>query len=328
VCASAAHRQVCNVLLQVFDEGHLTDGQGRKVDFRNTIMLMTSQSLHHSSHTPHSQLTVYPPPSSHVPPPCCLLSFGRVRSPPLAIRRQPLSLFSALFLCHRFRAVVCVLSYSNLGSALLQPPYDGSDVERLERLMKEAARSHFPPEFINRLDDLVTFRPLTPDVMPRIVDIQLHSVTKLLTDQQVQLDIDEAAKRWLGVQGYDVEYGARPLKRVIYQHLLTPLAKRILAGDIRAHGKVKVTFDPQLDEGLHLSYEPPPPNVDAPPVQPLEPLLEPEDDEELRSTAGQRQSRLTELQKGGPGEYAAPSTGGGSSSVSNSPSSSSSSSHA
>ena len=190
---------------------------------------------------------------------------------------------------------------SNLGSSLVQPPFDEADVERLERLMKEAARSHFPPEFINRLDDLVTFKPLTPDIMPRIVDIQLQSVVKLLSDQQVQLRVDDAAEHWLGVQGYDVEYGARPLKRVIYQHLLTPLAKRILAGDIRAHGTVSVTVDAAKGEGLQLSYQPPPPDVDAPPVQPLEPLLEPEDDEELKHSRAQKQS-AAEHRAGGGGQ--------------------------
>ena len=213
-----AHRQVCNVLLQVFDEGHLTDGQGRRVDFRNTICIMTS----------------------------------------------------------------------NLGSHLLTPPYDAqAAVERMERLMAEAARSHFPPEFINRLDDLVTFRPLTPDVMPRIVDIQLQAVCALLLDQQVTLEVDEDAKRWLGLQGYEVEFGARPLKRVITQHLLTPLAKKVLAGDIRAHGRVKVSVEPTQPQQLRLDVQPPD-DANAPPVQPLQPLLEPEEDEELGGGAGGR----------------------------------------
>ena len=202
-----------------FDEGHLTDGQGRRVDFRNTIIIATS----------------------------------------------------------------------NLGADLLRSV--GGEWGRLESLMKEAARQHFPPEFINRLDDLVTFRPLTSDVMPAIVDIQVASVCRLLLDQQVALDIRPDAKRWLGQRGYDVEYGARPLKRVIYSELLTPLAKRILAGDIKAHGRVEVSVQ-QDGAALQMAYEPPQ-DPNAPPVRPIEPLLEPEDDEELTARASQ-QKRLHE----------------------------------
>ena len=206
-------------VLDSFDEGHLTDGQGRRVDFRNTIIIATS----------------------------------------------------------------------NLGADLMRTVGSG-EWDRLESLMKEAARQHFPPEFINRLDDLVTFRPLAPDVMPAIVDIQVAQVCKLLLDQQVQLDIRPAAKRWLGLRGYDVEYGARPLKRVIYNELLTPLAKRILAGDIKAHGQVVV--DVQRDNGneLTLTYTPPV-DPNAPSVQPIEPLLEPEDDEELAARHTQQQQQ-------------------------------------
>ena len=204
------------MLLQVFDEGHLTDGQGRRVDFRNTICIMTS----------------------------------------------------------------------NLGSSLLSSALTGSmeaEAARLERVMRDAARAHFPPEFINRLDDLVTFRPLTPQVMPAIVDIQVQSVCKLLLDQQVELSIGEDAKRWLGAQGYDPELGARPLKRIIYQTLLTPLAKKILAGQIHAQGKVLVTVDASTNALRIDNQQPLDPN--APPVKPLEPLLEPEEDAEIvRST--------------------------------------------
>ena len=171
-----------------------------------------------------------------------------------------------------------IIATSNLGAELLRT-VGGGDWDRLELLMKEAARQHFPPEFINRLDDLPTFRPLSADVMPRIVDIQVAAVCKLLLDQQVALNIRPEAKRWLGERGYDVEYGARPLKRVIYSELLTPLAKRILAGDIRAHGRVEVGVDSDGGE-LRLDYTPPS-DPNAPAVQPIEPLLEPEDDEEV-----------------------------------------------
>ena len=178
-----------------------------------------------------------------------------------------------------------IIATSNLGADLLRTVGSG-EWERLESLQNEAVRQHFPPEFINRLDDLTTFRPLAPDVMPAIVDIQVAAVCKLLLDQQVQLDIRPAAKRWLGLRGYDVEYGARPLKRVIYNELLTPLAKRILAGDIRAHGRVEVDVQPDESE-LRITYEPPH-DPNAPPVKPIEPLLEPEDDDELVTRRSQQ----------------------------------------
>ena len=226
-CVSVAHREVCNVLLQVFDEGHLTDGQGRRVDFRNTICICTS----------------------------------------------------------------------NLGSALLQPLHTSQtlsvdvaevEVQRLERLMKEAARSHFPPEFINRLDDLVTFRPLTADVMPAIVDIQLRAVSRLLQEQAVELSVDDDAKRWLGAQGFEPELGARPLKRVIYQQLLTPLAKKILAGELHAQGKVLVSVD-SATHALRIENQRPR-DANTPPVHPIrmEPLLEPEEDAEVVHSGTER----------------------------------------
>jgi ATP-dependent Clp protease ATP-binding subunit ClpB len=150
--------------------------------------------------------------------------------------------------------------------------------------MKEAARAHFPPEFLNRLDDVVTFKPLTPEVMPAIVDIQVQQVCKLLLDQQVQLHIGAEAKKWLGQRGFDPDYGARPLKRVIVQTLLNPLAKLILKGDIKALGKVEVTVDPTGVE-LRLRYDPPADAANAPRVTPIEPLLEPEDDEKETAKA-------------------------------------------
>ena len=191
-----------------------------------------------------------------------------------------------------------IIATSNLGADLLRPMLSSGESEwgRLEALMKEAARQHFPPEFVNRLDDLVTFTPLRADVMPAIVDIQVAAVCRLLLDQQVQLDIRPAAKRWLGLRGYDVEYGARPLKRVIYNELLTPLAKRILAGDIKAHGRVQVAVEPD-ESRLHMTYVPPS-DPDAPIVQPIEPLLEPEDDDELtaRHAAQQQQQQQQQQQ--------------------------------
>lgn len=156
-----AHREVMNVLLQVLDEGHLTDSQGRKVDFRNTIIIMTS----------------------------------------------------------------------NLGVAQVEAA-GVTDTESEQAVMMAAVRSHFPPEFINRLDDVVAFKRLRPTDMLPIVNIQLKHVRSLLSDRRITLNISDKAMEWLATIGYDPAYGARPLKRVIHNHLLNPLSKAILKGEV------------------------------------------------------------------------------------------------
>lgn len=148
-------------VLQVFDEGHLTDGQGRRVDFRNTIIIMTS----------------------------------------------------------------------NLGAAA---SYEMglTETAAIETLMLQAVRHHFPPEFVNRLDDIVVFQRLGPESMPSIVDIQMKDVQSLLAEQRVKVKISPEARQWLSIKGHDANYGARPLKRVIYKHVLNPLAAKILENKV------------------------------------------------------------------------------------------------
>jgi len=168
-----AHPDVFNILLQVLDDGRLTDGQGRTVDFRNTVIVMTS----------------------------------------------------------------------NLGSQLIQE-LDGDDGEEGYTKMKAAVlgvvQAHFRPEFINRLDELVVFRPLEKRQIRAIARIQLAYLEKRLAERQLALDIGEHALDLLGNVGFDPVYGARPLKRAVQQQLENPLAREILEGRFAAGDTIAV----------------------------------------------------------------------------------------
>ncbi|TSB02269.1 ATP-dependent chaperone ClpB [Sphingorhabdus contaminans] len=157
-----AHGDVFNILLQVLDDGRLTDGQGRTVDFSNTLIILTS----------------------------------------------------------------------NLGSQYLAGLEDGQDVKDVEPQVMEIVRSHFRPEFLNRLDEIILFHRLAAEHMAPIVDIQVKRVQKLLKDRKIELALTGKAKAWLGRVGYDPVYGARPLKRAIQRYLQDPLADKLLRGDI------------------------------------------------------------------------------------------------
>ncbi len=157
-----AHSDVFNILLQVLDDGRLTDGQGRTVDFTNTIIVLTS----------------------------------------------------------------------NLGSQYIAALGEGETVASIEPQVMDIVRSHFRPEFLNRLDEIILFHRLAADHMAPIVDIQVARVAKLLADRKVTLDLSEAARAWLGRVGYDPVYGARPLKRAVQRYLQDPLADMILRGDV------------------------------------------------------------------------------------------------
>lgn len=174
-----AHNDVFNVLLQVLDEGRLTDGQGRTVDFRNTIIIMTS----------------------------------------------------------------------NLGAEFLVTQKDGEDFDLIEAQVMQVVRSHFRPEFINRLDEIIVFDRLKRDQMTAIVDIQIARLQKLLDDRKIILHLDNNAKNWLANKGYDPAYGARPLKRVIQKHVQDPLSEYILGGEVKDGDTVSVTA---AEDGLVL----------------------------------------------------------------------------
>jgi ATP-dependent Clp protease ATP-binding subunit ClpB len=171
-----AHPDVFNVLLQVLDDGRLTDGQGRLVDFTNTLMIMTS----------------------------------------------------------------------NIGADILADQEAGADVELVRDQVMERVRSHFRPEFINRIDEILLFRRLARDHMTAIVEIQLKRLEKLLQDRHVSLSLTDAAKKLLGDRGYDPMYGARPLKRVIQKELQNKLSEMILRGDV-LDGSI-VAVDVKKDE--------------------------------------------------------------------------------
>jgi ATP-dependent Clp protease ATP-binding subunit ClpB len=163
-----AHPDVFNVLLQVLDDGRLTDGQGRTVDFRNTVIILTS----------------------------------------------------------------------NLGTEFLG--VEGEETHARAQVM-QAVRSHFRPEFLNRLDEIILFHRLTRANMDKIVDIQIGRLDKLLADRKIVVTLDEKARHWLGNAGYDPVYGARPLKRVIQRRLQDPLAQLILEGKISDGDTVTVS---------------------------------------------------------------------------------------
>ncbi|PKC60494.1 hypothetical protein RhiirA1_539808 [Rhizophagus irregularis] len=168
-----AHRDVANLLLQILDDGFITDSQGRKVDFRNTIIIMTS----------------------------------------------------------------------NLGADVLAAS-DITEGGKVSDLTKSAVldivRRHFPPEFVNRIDDMVVFNRLTRMALRDIVDVRLREVQVRLKDKHIKVDVDEHAKAWLAEKGYDPVYGARPLNRLIQKKILNPLAMCLIEGSIKNHEPARI----------------------------------------------------------------------------------------
>ena len=178
-----AHHDVFNVLLQVLDDGRLTDGQGRTVDFKNTIVIMTS----------------------------------------------------------------------NIGSPIIQEYYNSGklgpkDHAEMERLVRTELRAHFRPEFLNRVDDIIIFHSLDERQLSHIVDIQLNRLEKRLAQQQLTLEVDASAKKLIAREGYDPQFGARPLKRAIQDLLLDPLASKLLTGDFKPGDRIKaLAHDGELE---------------------------------------------------------------------------------
>jgi ATP-dependent Clp protease ATP-binding subunit ClpB len=176
-----AHRDVFNVLLQILDDGRLTDGQGRTVDFRNAVVIMTS----------------------------------------------------------------------NIGSDQIQrlAARPNASVGEIRDAAMERLREEFRPEFLNRVDDVVVFRPLAREDLGRIVEIQLARLRKLLADRNVTIELTEAARETIADAGYDPVYGARPLKRAIQRLVQDPLATKLLRGEFKAGDHVVV------DEGKGETLE-------------------------------------------------------------------------
>jgi ATP-dependent Clp protease ATP-binding subunit ClpB len=138
-----------------------------------------------------------------------------------------------------FTNTIIVLT-SNLGSQFIAGLADDEPVEKVEDQVMEIVRSHFRPEFLNRLDEVILFHRLGASHMAPIVDIQVGRVQKLLKDRKVVLDLTDGARAWLGRVGYDPVYGARPLKRAVQRYLQDPLADLILRGEVPDGVKVRV----------------------------------------------------------------------------------------
>ena len=168
-----AHPEVLNVLLQLLDDGRLTDAKGRTVDFKNTVVIMTSNV---GSHFIAEQV-----------------STGRT-----------------------------------------------SLDEGVRRQVMEALRTHFRPEFLNRVDEIIVFHPLSREEMRKIIDVQLRGLMKRLEDRKIHVEVTDRAKDLLMAEGYDPTYGARPLKRTIQRRVLDPLAIKVLEGEFREGDTVRV----------------------------------------------------------------------------------------
>lgn len=165
-----AHPDVFNVLLQVLDDGRITDSQGRTVDFKNTILIMTS----------------------------------------------------------------------NIGSSYLLEGIDdqGNISEESQKMVMDDLRAHFRPEFLNRLDETILFKPLTKGDIYHIIDLLVADVNKRLADREISISLTEAAKNYVVEGGYDPTYGARPLKRYLQKNVETMAARLMLKGDIGAQDTI------------------------------------------------------------------------------------------
>jgi len=181
-----AHADVFNTLLQVLDDGRLTDAQGRTVDFRNTVIIMTS----------------------------------------------------------------------NIGSQyLLEGISDAGEIkpEGRELVMGELRR-HFRPEFLNRVDDIVLFKPLTQPEIERIVDLMFNDLRARLADRQMTLEVSEDAEGFIAQRGFDPIYGARPLRRFIAREVETRIGRALLAGDVREGAVIQIEL---AEDELTVSYRNP-----------------------------------------------------------------------
>jgi ATP-dependent Clp protease ATP-binding subunit ClpB len=172
-----AHPDVFNILLQILDDGRLTDGKGRTVDFRNTIIIMTS----------------------------------------------------------------------NIGTDLIK---EIKDPEEIEHRMMDALRLRFKPEFLNRVDDMIIFHSLSKEHLQSIVDIQLSYLKNRLQEHNYEIDVSKGAKTWIAEVGYDLTYGARPLKRAIQRYVENPLALKILEGTFKEGDNILI----DMDENGHVSF--------------------------------------------------------------------------
>jgi ATP-dependent Clp protease ATP-binding subunit ClpB len=166
-----AHTDVFNILLQILDDGRLTDGKGRTIDFKNTIIIMTS----------------------------------------------------------------------NLGSQVIKEL--SQDFAKMEKEVKAILESHFRPEFLNRVDEVIIFKALSPEVILKIVNLQIDELRKRLQEKKIEIEVSEEARKFLAERGYDPVYGARPLKRTIQREVQNPLAQKILEGEYKEGDTVKIDLN-------------------------------------------------------------------------------------
>ena len=143
-----------------------------------------------------------------------------------------------------FRNVILVMT-SNLGSQYLVDPL--LTPESRKEAVLGVVRQTFKPEFLNRLDEVVIFDPLSTEDLTQIVDLQVHALANRLRDRRINLDVTVAAKEWLALTGYDPNYGARPLRRLVQKEIGDRLAKALLSGEVRDGGTVKVDLDAEAD---------------------------------------------------------------------------------
>ncbi len=176
-----AHPEVWNALLQILDDGRLTDGQGRVVDFRNTVLIMTSN----------------------------LGTEYVTRSGPLGFLREE------------------------------GPAKEREAQEKIEKALRET----FRPEFLNRIDEIIIFSPLTLEHMEQIVDLQMKQIRERLAEHGLTVDLTDRARRWLAEVGYDPDFGARPLRRALQKHVESPLSVQLLRGEFSQGDVVLVDYD-------------------------------------------------------------------------------------
>jgi ATP-dependent Clp protease ATP-binding subunit ClpB len=177
-----AHPDIFNILLQVLDEGRLTDSKGKTINFKNTLIIMTS----------------------------------------------------------------------NIGSMMIQEQLQFIDKENRNEILGELRaklvdllRATIRPEFLNRIDEIILFKPLTEEEIRKIVDIQLNYLVERMKRNGIKLSADEEAKDWLGKLGFDIHYGARPLKRIIQKYVTNPLSEKILSGEFLPGNSVLITLNKQ-----------------------------------------------------------------------------------
>ena len=196
-----AHPEVWNALLQILDDGRLTDGQGRVVDFRNTVLIMTSN----------------------------LGTEFVTRS----------------------------------GSLGFQGKGENPAVREADDKIEKALKQTFRPEFLNRIDEIIIFSPLSPEQMEAIVDLQMKEVRERLSEHSLSVELTPAARTWLAGEGYDPAFGARPLRRAIQKHVESPLSIKILEGEFDKGDTITVDYDEKdkqviftrPDKGAAISIE-------------------------------------------------------------------------